>query len=137
MLAARRKNNPARRAKRDQNLGLPLLWSTGQSTTVQHHSRDHKKIMSNPSGNPFEILLDQIRQIVREEITAAMNNSGHPTGRIDDNGLLNVDMAAAYLSVSSSWLYKNSHRLPFAKKVGGSLRFDKGGMRRWLESQRR
>jgi len=93
--------------------------------------------MSNPSGNPFEILLDQIRQIVREEITAAMNNSGHPTGRIDDNGLLNVDKAATYLSVSSSWLYKNSHRLPFAKKVGGSLRFDKGGMRRWLESQRR
>jgi hypothetical protein len=88
-------------------------------------------------NNPFDLLLEQIRQIVREEIAAAMNDRGHPTGRDDDDGLVNVDMAAEYLSVSKAWLYKNSDRLPFAKKVGGALRFDKRGMRRWLESQRR
>jgi Helix-turn-helix domain len=93
--------------------------------------------LNESSKNLFEVLLDQICQIVREEITAAMNESGHPTRRDDDDGLVNVDKAAEYLSVSKAWLYKNSDRLPFAKKVGGARRFDRRGMRRWLENQRR
>ena len=95
--------------------------------------------MSELARNPnlFDALLDSIRVIVREEITAAMNASEHPTGRNNEDGLVNADKAAGYLSVSKSWLYKNSDRLPFTKKVGGALRFDKSGMRRWLESRRR
>jgi len=82
-------------------------------------------------------LKELVREVLREELTGAANGSGHPTGRDEDDGLVNADEAAAYLAVSRSWLYKNSDRLPFAKKVGGALRFDKRGMRRWLESQRR
>jgi len=93
--------------------------------------------MSVSTQNPFEVLLEQIRLVVREEIAGAMNASGHPIGDDNEDGLVNADRAAVYLSVSKAWLYKNSHRLPFAKKVGGSLRFDRRGMRRWLESQRR
>jgi hypothetical protein len=81
-------------------------------------------------------LKELFREVIREERGAA-NASGHPTGRDDDDGLVKVDVAAEFLSVSKAWLYKNSHRLPFAKKVGGALRFDRRGMRRWLESQRR
>jgi hypothetical protein len=82
-------------------------------------------------------LKEIVREVLREELAGATNGSGHRTGRDDDDGLVNADKAAEYLSVSKSWLYKNSDRVPFAKKVGGALRFDRRGMRRWLESQRR
>jgi Helix-turn-helix domain len=89
-------------------------------------------------GDAFRAELKELlREVLREELAGAANGSGHPTGRDDDDGLLNVDMAAEYLSVSKAWLYKNSDRLPFALKVGGSRRFSKRGMCRWLESQRR
>jgi len=75
-----------------------------------------------------------IREAIREELACATYEGGHPTGL---DGLVNSDKAAEYLALSRSWLYKNCDRLPFAKKVGGALRFDKRGMRLWLESRRR
>ena len=94
--------------------------------------------MSEPRPSVFgedfrSELKEALREVIHEELTANGNAI-----RCDDNGgLLNAERAAEYLSVSKSWLYKNSDRLPFAKKVGGARRFDKAGMRRWLESQRR
>ena len=82
-------------------------------------------------------LKELLREVIREELAGAANGSGHPTRHDEDDGLVNSDKAAEYLSVSKAWLYKNSDRLPFARKVGGALRFDRRGMRRWLESQRR
>ena len=35
--------------------------------------------MSDPLSNPFEPFFDKIREIVREEIKAAMNGNGHAT----------------------------------------------------------
>ena len=98
-------------------------------------------LMSDPAKQLFsdffrQELKELLREVIREE-AAAMNSNGYPTGRDNDDGLVNVDMAAEFLSVSKAWLYKNSHRLPFAQKVGGARRFDRRGMRRWLESQRR
>jgi predicted DNA-binding transcriptional regulator AlpA len=91
-------------------------------------------ILGEPLRNEVKEL---IREVIREELTGVVKGSGHPFGGDDDDGLVKVDMAAEFLSVSKAWLYKNSHRLPFAKKIGGALRFDRRGMRRWLESQRR
>ena|SRR5262245_14956508 len=89
-------------------------------------------------GDAFRAELKElVREVIREELADVGNGSGHPPGRDEDDGLVNVDEASQYLSMSKSWLYKNSDRLPFARKVGGSLRFDKPGMRRWRESQRR
>ena len=82
-------------------------------------------------------LKELLREVIREELSGAAKRNGHPTGDDDDDGTVNVNKAAEYLSMSKSWLYKNSDRLPFALKVGGSRRFSKRGMRRWLESQRR
>jgi hypothetical protein len=82
-------------------------------------------------------LKELFREVIRDELAGAANGSGRLTGRDEDDGLVNADKAAAYLSVSQAWLYKNSDRLPFAKKVGGALRFDRRGMRRWIESQPR
>jgi hypothetical protein len=33
--------------------------------------------MSEPAKNPFDLLLDQIRTVVREELKAASNGNGH------------------------------------------------------------
>jgi hypothetical protein len=35
--------------------------------------------MSEPAKNPFELLIDQIRAVVREEIKAAIGNGPKPT----------------------------------------------------------
>jgi len=91
-------------------------------------------ILGEPLRNEVKEL---IREVIREELTGVVNGSGHPFRGDDDDGLVKVDVAAEFLSVSKAWLYKNSHRLPFAQKVGGARRFDRRGMRRWLESQRR
>jgi len=93
-----------------------------------------ERILGEPLRNELKEL---IREVIREELAGAANGSGYPTGLDDEDGLLNVDKAAEYLSVSKAWLYKNSDRLPFAKKIGGARRFDQRGMRRWLESQGR
>jgi len=91
-------------------------------------------VLGEPLRNELKEL---IREVLREELTGVANGNGHPIGADNDDGLVNVDMAAEYLSVSKAWLYKNASRLSFALKVGGSRRFSKRGMRRWLESQRR
>jgi predicted DNA-binding transcriptional regulator AlpA len=82
--------------------------------------------------NPFELLLDQFRVIVREEIKASANGSGHK-----DDRLLDIEEAAKLLSVSSDYLYHNRKRLPFARKLGPKmLRFSYLGMLRWMESKK-
>ncbi len=93
--------------------------------------------MSEPKlsllGEAFRLELKEVvREVIREEL--ANSNS---TRCAEDDGLVNVDETAEYLSVSTAWLYKNAKRLPFARKVGGALRFHKDEMRRWLEARRR
>lgn len=48
--------------------------------------------------------------------------------------LLSVDEVAERLGVHRSWIYRRKN-LPFAKKVGGSLRFSERGLTRWMESR--
>ena len=66
-----------------------------------------------------ESLRNELKELVREVIHEELAGKGsdHPIERNGDDGLVNVDKAAEYLSMSKSWLYKNSNRLPFAKKV--------------------
>jgi Helix-turn-helix domain len=88
-------------------------------------------------GDPLRAELKELlREVIREELAGAANGSGRLTRHDEDDGLVNSEKAAEYLAVSKGWLYKNSHRLPFAKKVGGARRFAIREMRRWLESQR-
>jgi excisionase family DNA binding protein len=94
--------------------------------------------MSEPKPFLFaEAFRSEIKEILREVIREELSANSIGTRRDDDDGLVDVDSAAEYLSVSKSWLYKNADRLPFAKKVGGARRFDKHEMRRWLEARTR
>jgi predicted DNA-binding transcriptional regulator AlpA len=87
--------------------------------------------MSDPAKNPFDLLLDQIRVVVREEIKAV--NAGATKG----DRLLDPAEAAEVLSVSEGWLYHQAKRLPFTRKLGPRLlRFSEQGILKWMESKK-
>lgn len=87
--------------------------------------------MSEPAKNPFDLLLDQFRAIVREEIKAASNGNGKA------DRLLDPAEAAKLLSVSEDWLYHQAKRLPFTRKLGPRLlRFSEQGILKWMETKK-
>lgn len=56
----------------------------------------------------------------------------------DRDELVDAQAASALIGMSLDWIYRNAHRLPFARRVGGrSLRFSTLGIRRWLELEGR
>jgi predicted DNA-binding transcriptional regulator AlpA len=88
--------------------------------------------MTEPAKNPFDLLLDQIRDVVRQEIKAASNGMAAKGDR-----LLDPEGAAKLLSVSEDWLYHNAKKLPFTRKLGPRLlRFSYHGMLKWMESKK-
>jgi excisionase family DNA binding protein len=81
--------------------------------------------------NPFDMLVEQIRVVVREEIKAVNAN-----GKSGDR-LLDPEEAAKLLSVSEDWLYHQARKLPFTRKLGPRLlRFSYQGMMKWMESKK-
>ena len=88
----------------------------------EHRMSDHK--------NPFDLLLEQFRVIVREEIKTAINGNGHA------DKLLTPAEAAALLNMSTKWLYRNAPKLPFTRKLGRkSLRFSHLGIQKYLAAR--
>jgi predicted DNA-binding transcriptional regulator AlpA len=88
--------------------------------------------MSEAAKNPFDLLLEQIREVVREEIQANANGKAAKGDR-----LLYPEEAAKLLSVSQDWLYHNAKKLPFTRKLGPRLlRFSYHGMIKWMESKK-
>jgi predicted DNA-binding transcriptional regulator AlpA len=58
------------------------------------------------------------------------------TGAPDRDELLTVDAAAAMLSMSTQWLYRNARRLPFTRRMGTrAVRFSKQGIRQYLDKR--
>jgi len=85
---------------------------------------------SAKTPNPFDLLVEQIRTVVREEIKNA--NGASKTDR-----LLDPEEAAKLLSVSEDWLYHQAKRLPFTRKLGPRLlRFSYQGILKWMESKK-
>ena len=77
--------------------------------------------------NPFDMLLEQIRTVVREEIKAANGNG------FRDDRLIDASEAAKLLSVTEDWLYRHGKKLPFTRKLGHKmLRFSYVGIQRYL-----
>lgn len=72
--------------------------------------------------------------VERDQLLALLEGEQRPstTEIASSAGLLNADAAAQRLGMSKVWLYRNANRLPFARKVGRSLRFDAAGIDRWL-----
>ena len=79
-----------------------------------------------------EELFQLVKEALREELDAPTEHK-----EPDSDGLMDIKQAAAFLHVTPSWLYKNAPRLPFRRKVGGSLRFDMRAMKNWLATKPR
>ena len=84
--------------------------------------------MSDSTKNPFDLLLDQIREVVRQEIGKASSNGN---GR----ELLEPEELAQRLKVPVSWVYEQSRQgnIP-THRLGRYVRFDLGEV---LESQKK
>ena len=85
--------------------------------------------MSEPTKNPFDLLLDQIRAVVREEVAAAVKGS-------KDDRLLSLEEVCKTLNCTEAWIYHNTKKLPFVRKVGGLLRFSNNDLQRWIAAQK-
>jgi predicted DNA-binding transcriptional regulator AlpA len=91
--------------------------------------------MSDAAKNPFDLLVDQIRAVVREEIAAALSNGDHPAP--EKERLLTPDEAAAMIGVDKKWLYRHSKQLPFIRRLSKkNIRFNEAGLRRWLATRK-
>jgi excisionase family DNA binding protein len=76
--------------------------------------------MSETSKNPFDLLLDQIRGVVREELRTALNDNGRMKALTAEElaEILQVDKATVY-----EWVKANPPKIPYMK-VGRLLRFN-------------
>ena len=74
-------------------------------------------IMSSLTSNPFDPFFEKIREIVREEIKAAVNGNGAE--------LFTPEELAKKLKLPVSWVYEQSRRgaLP-THRLGRYIRFD-------------
>jgi predicted DNA-binding transcriptional regulator AlpA len=91
--------------------------------------------MTEPANNLLDFVLAQIRQIVREEITTAIQ-SGAPNVTQQDT-LLTSEQAAQLMGVSPRWLHRHAGKLPFTRRIGRkNLRFSDAGLRRWLATKK-
>jgi len=90
--------------------------------------------VSEPIKNPFDLLLDQIRRVVAEEIAKALSNNGQPA---EKGNYLTPEEAAKIMGVEVNWLYRHRRHLPFAHRASKKvLRFDEAGLRRWMQSRK-
>lgn len=88
--------------------------------------------MSEQLKNPFDLLLDQIRVIVREEVQAAMaNGNGHGPDK-----LIDVADVAVYLKQSPDYVYRHWKQLGGRKLGNKSIRFVRADLDRWLKSRK-
>ena len=99
--------------------------------------------MSEPNNSPSllgEALLDMIRQAVREEIQAAMGQSGtNGHSASAPAALLTVEELHQALKVPKSWIYDRTRRkrdpIPHFK-VGRYPRFDLPEVKAWLKDRK-
>jgi excisionase family DNA binding protein len=85
--------------------------------------------MSDPVKNALDALLDAFRQVVAEEVQKAVKGS-------KDDRLLSIEEVCQVLNVTAQWVYHNGKKLPFARKVGGNLRFSSNDLQRWIAAQK-
>jgi len=86
--------------------------------------------MTEPAKNPspFDLLIDQIRAVVREEIKAALNGNGHAKQLLTPKELAEKLMLTGRKDgekVCISWVYEQSRQgnIP-THRIGRYIRFD-------------
>ncbi len=82
--------------------------------------------------------VEKVRATLWVRLVVPAHNGAPQTAPISDKDkLLTPEEAAELLSVKISWLYRNWHHLPFARKLSRkALRFNESGLRRWQVTRR-
>ena len=95
------------------------MWKPFRNATQAHA----------PASGLGEAFLNAIRLAVREEIREALIQGGFSF----DDRLLDTEEASKVLQVSPDWLYRNSRKLPFTRRLGPkALRFSYRGIQTWI-----
>jgi excisionase family DNA binding protein len=89
-----------------------------------------ESLKKTASAMVVQLSTDELRAIVRNEVQAALKSAPK------DDKLLTVEEVCAVLNVNPEWVYHNSRKLPFVRKLGGMLRFSSNGLQRWIESKK-
>lgn len=83
-----------------------------------------------------EAFIAALRQIVREEMQAAMQKNGN-NGHGEDDRLIDVEKAAEILGMSEDWLYRHAKKLPFTRKPSPSvLKFSYLGIQQYIATKK-
>jgi predicted DNA-binding transcriptional regulator AlpA len=91
-------------------------------------------LMSEPSINPFEPLIDAIAEAVVKKLAS---QNGHRESKESEDRLLDATEAAKMLSMSEDWLYRHAKKLPFTRKLGPkTLRFSYQGIVKWMATRK-
>ena len=80
------------------------------------------------------LTVSELKMLVQEAVCSVLRSSN---GNAEPEKLLDAKAAAAMLGHSEIWLYRNSKRLPFAVRMGRSVRFSRKGIEKWIEAQKR
>jgi predicted DNA-binding transcriptional regulator AlpA len=85
---------------------------------------------SGDTGLLVTLSVGQARELIREELTKALSVTSQ------QERLLDAKEAAEMLSVSEDWLYRNSKKLPFTRKLAPKmLRFSYQGIVKYLATR--
>jgi excisionase family DNA binding protein len=87
--------------------------------------------MSEPAKNKallVHLTAEELSAIVQDAVKSAMKSAPR------EDKLLTVEQVCEVLNVTEEWIYHNTKKLPFVRKVGGMLRFSGNGLQRYIES---
>jgi predicted DNA-binding transcriptional regulator AlpA len=85
--------------------------------------------------NSFNLLAQGLAAIIKPIIADAVREALGSQGEQDC--LLDAEEAARLLCVSPDWLYRNSRKLPFTRKLGPKmLRFSSVGIQKYLGTRK-
>lgn len=88
--------------------------------------------ISQPAANPFDALVDSFRQVVREEIAAALDSKGEKPPTL----LYSTGEAAEILSVPETWLAAQARAGKIQTvRLGHYVRFRPSELEEFLEKQ--
>jgi len=89
--------------------------------------------MSDPAKNKallVHLTAEELAAVVQDAVKAALRSAPK------EDRLLTVEHVAEILNVTPEWIYHNTKKLPFTRKVGGMLRFSANGLQRYIEASK-
>ena len=96
-------------------------------------SREITGGMSDPAKNKalvVHLTAEDLFEVVQNAVKSAMRSAPK------EDRLLSVEQVAEILNVTPEWIYHNTKKLPFTRKVGGMLRFSSNGLQRYIEASK-